>query len=362
VKRSDARRSDTRRSDARRFDTRYAVWGAALLLLVGIPLISGFAGLGWELAQLAGLASALACLALAGAPVRPRDSVPPTLLSLRTHTLIGWGALLGAVIHAGGLILADRSVLEYLKPTTPLYQWAGIVATCLLLLLVLGAGDVARRRLFASHRNFQATHVVLGCALTVLIAVHVVVTHRYVGGAGRRAWLLVVAIAALLLLLRARRRDETAGRDVAAGPHAPLRRRLVFGRHSHLVTGAVVVSAAAVALLYPHPVDGVLREPLLGAAAAGVRADGAPALPLDFPHGKHGMVNCLICHHNYADGLGWDDCVRCHRSARSDLKMGVEARFHGFCFECHRDPPAGLKHHGPVSGCAVCHRMPGTTP
>ena len=327
-------------------DVRYALWGAALLVLVLLPAFAGFAGIGWELAQAAGLASGVACIALCGSPVRPRDSVPPTLLSLQRHTLIGWLALLAAVIHAGGLVLVDRTVVGYLKPTAPLYQLAGITAILLLLILVLSSLAGVRRRLWASHRGFQATHVILGSLLAVLIAVHLVVTARYVGGRGRKAVLVAATIAAILMLLRQRRAVDAAHRQPV------VRRRLVFGRHATGVVSVLAISAAAVAGLFPQAVGDALREPLFRRANA---------LPLDFPHGKHGMVNCLICHHNYADGRGWGLCVQCHRSSRADLKEGVEARFHGFCFDCHRHPQAGLKHHGPVAGCIACHQPPGTT-
>lgn len=330
----------------RDLDVRYALWGAALLVLALLPAFGGFAGIGWELAQAAGLASGLACIALSGSPVRPRDSVPPTLLSLRRHTLIGWLALLAAAIHIGGLVLVDRTVVEYLKPTAPLYQLAGIAATLLLLILVLSSLAGVRRRLWVSHRGFQATHVILGSVLAALIAVHLVVTARYVGGRGRRTLLVAATIGAILMLLRQRRSIDAAHRQPV------VRRRLVFGRHATGVVSILAISAAAVAGLFPQAVGDALREPLLRRANA---------IPLDFPHGKHGMVNCLICHHNYADGRGWGLCVQCHRSGRADLKEGVEARFHGFCFECHRHPQATLKRHGPVAGCIACHQPPGTT-
>src|SRR5208283_4504939 len=169
-------------------DARYALWGAGLVALAAVPAFAGHAGLVWELSQLAGLAGGLACIALCGMPVRPRDSSPPTLLSLRLHTLLGWGALGAVVVHVGGLVAADRTIIEYLKPTAPLYQLAGIAAACLLLIVVLGSIGSVRRRLWASHRGFQAVHVILACLLAAFIAVHVVVTARYLGGAGRRVW------------------------------------------------------------------------------------------------------------------------------------------------------------------------------
>lgn len=330
----------------RGLDVRYALWGAGFIVLAALPVFAGFAGIGWELAQAAGLASALACIALSGSPVQPRDSVPPTLLSLRRHTLIGWLALLAAAIHVGGLVLVDRTVVEYLKPSAPLYQLAGIAAALLLLALVLSSLASVRRRLWASHRGFQAIHVILGSLLVALVAVHVVVTARYAGGRGRRALLVAATIGAILMLLRQRRPIDAARRQ------SGVRRRLVFGRHTTWVVSVLALSAAVIAGLFSHAVGEALREPLFRRANS---------IPLDFPHGKHGMVNCLICHHNYADGRGWGLCVQCHRSGRADLKEGVEARFHGFCFDCHRHPQATLKRHGPVAGCSACHQPPGTT-
>jgi DMSO/TMAO reductase YedYZ heme-binding membrane subunit len=323
-------------------DRRTASWCVALVLLVLLPAAGGFTGLGWELAQFAGWAATLACLALCGLPVRPRTSVPPTLLSLRQHTLIGWWALGAAALHAVVLVVSDRTVIEYLKPTAPVYQLAGIAALVLLVVLVVASRADTRRRLWASHRGFQASHVILGCALAALLAVHVIVTRRYVGNLGTRGWYVVVSIGALLMLLRARR---PAGAGDAT--HHGLR-RLVFGRHSRLVFGVVLVCAAAIAGLSGNRAASALREPL---------AARSERIPLDFPHGKHVAVNCLVCHHNYADGSGGDSCIACHASPRQDLKMGIEARFHSFCFECHRHPTAGLEHHGPVSGCRSCHHL-----
>jgi DMSO/TMAO reductase YedYZ heme-binding membrane subunit len=330
----------------RDLDARYALWVVGLLLVAAMPALSGFVGPGWELSQMSGLASGFACIALCGASVRPRNSVPPTLLSLGFHQFIGWAALIAATMHVGGLVLADHTVVEYLKSTAPLYQLSGIAALLSLLILVLSSAASVRRRLWASHRGFQAAHVILSGLVALLVAIHVVVTDRYVSGRGRRAVFLAVTIGAILMLLRGRRQSED-------GRRSPARRQLVFGRHSAFVVAAVALTAVTLAGLFLGAASAALREPILRRART---------IPLDFPHGKHGVINCLKCHHNYADGTGWDSCVRCHRNAdRADLKAGVEARFHGFCFNCHRNPDATLTRHGPVSGCVECHRMPGTT-
>jgi DMSO/TMAO reductase YedYZ heme-binding membrane subunit len=330
-----------------RLDWRTALLGGALVILLALPAVAGFVGPGWELSQWAGLAAAITCILLCGAPVRPRDSQPPTLLSLRLHTAIGYAALSLAALHGGGLLLSDHTVIEYLKPTAPLYQFAGIAAALLLVVLVLLSHGPVRRRLWKSHRGFQAAHVILACLLVALVAAHVIVTARYLGGGGRRALYVAASIGALLMLLRARRPLQSSRRT----PHRAI---LVFGRHSALIAGAVAVCAAALAALLPASVDASLRESPFRRASR---------LALDFPHDKHGAVNCLTCHHNYADGTGAALCVECHRSQRTDLRAGAEARFHGFCLDCHRHPSASLeeRRHGPVSGCHVCHRQPGSS-
>jgi predicted CXXCH cytochrome family protein len=324
-------------------DARYALWGAAILLLTTLPAFAGFVGAGWEFSQMAGLLGCIGCVALCGAPLRPRDASPPTLVSLPLHTLIGCLALLAVLIHVGGLILADRLVVEYLKLSAPLYQLAGIVAAALLLIIVLSSIASVRRRLWRSHRGFQSTHVILGIVLIALIAAHVIATDRYVGGRGRRALVLAAMIGGILLLLRPRR--PSAGLPVSGGTP----RQLVFGRNSTLVLGVATILALSLAGLMTGAAGAALREPLL---------HGTNSPPLDFPHAKHVAVNCLTCHHNFADGRGLDPCVECHRSNRTDLKEGLQARFHAFCFECHRHPDASLAQHGPVSGCSNCHHPP----
>jgi hypothetical protein len=328
-----------------RFDRPTALVGGGLLGLLALPAVAGFAGPAWELSQWAGLAATLACILLSGAPLRPRDAEPATLLSLRLHTLIGWAALLLTALHVGGLAVSDHTVLEYLKPTAPLYQLAGIAAAVLLVALVSFSHGGLRRRFWRSHRGFQAWHVILACLVSALIAAHVIATARYIGGAGRRVLYAGVTIGALLLLLRARRPLQNA----RLAPPRPMR---VFGRHSALIAAVVIGSALLIAALVPASVDASLRETPF------VRAT---RLELDFPHDKHGAVNCLTCHHNYADGTGSALCVECHRSQRADLRLGAEARFHGFCFDCHRHPDTALDgKHGPVAGCHVCHRAPGS--
>jgi hypothetical protein len=283
-------------------------------------------------------------VALCGCPVRPRESTPPVLLSVGRHEALGWLAAAAAALHILAAAAADHTAIEYLKFTSPLYQLAGIAAFLLLLALVATSLAGARRRLWSSHRNFQATHIASGCLLLTLLGAHVIATGRYTGGIGRRLVFIAAAAGAVAMLLRRRR-----GVGTAAHAGAPLR-RLAFGRHSTFITAVVAATILALSVLIAGRADVALREPLVRRAQT---------LPLNFDHGKHVAVNCLSCHHNYADGRGFDACIHCHRSGRADLKLGVEARFHSFCLDCHRNPDPRFVRHGPVSGCETCHSQPG---
>ena len=326
-------------------DRRYLVWGVGLTLTAALPIFAGFTRLGWEFSEILGFAATLACIALCGCPVRPRQSAPPVQLSLGRHERLGWIALGAAALHILLAVVADHTVLEYLKFTSPLYQVAGIAAFVVLLVLVVTSLASLRRRLWRSHRDFQATHIILGCLLVALLAAHVISAARYTGGYTRRIVFLAAAAGGIAMLLRRRRGAGTP-------PHGTATlRRLAFGRHSTLIAGVIVASMLALSTLIWGRAGLALREPLLRRAET---------LPLNFDHGRHVAVNCLVCHHNYADGRGFDACIHCHRSPRADLKVGVEARFHGFCLNCHRNPEPRFPRHGPVSGCVVCHELGAT--
>jgi predicted CXXCH cytochrome family protein len=322
-------------------DRRYTAWKIGLALTAALPLFAGFTTLGWEFSELLGLVGTIACLALCGCPVRPRESDPPVLLSLGRHEMLGWMAVGAAVLHVLVAVASDHKVVEYLKPTLPLYQLTGIAALAVLMILTVTSVAGVRRRVWRSHRGFQATHIFFGCLLAVFLGAHVITTGRYTGGYGRRIVYVAVAAGGIAILLRRRRGTGTAMHEPA------VMRRLAFGRHSTLVVGIIAAAMIALGSLIPGRALVALREPLL---------PRAQTLPLNFDHRKHTSVNCLVCHHNYADGRGFDACIFCHRSARTDLKVGIEARFHDFCLNCHRNPGPQLPRHGPVSGCTTCHQ------
>jgi len=165
-----------------------------LTVTAALPLVAGFTTLSWELSEILGLAATLACLVLCACPVRPRQGTPPVLLSLARHETLGWIALGWAALHILVALIADQTIVEYLKLTAPLYQLAGIAAFILMLVLAVSSVAASRRRLWRSHRGFQATHIACGCLALALLAAHVITAGRYTPGFGRR--LLFVAVAA----------------------------------------------------------------------------------------------------------------------------------------------------------------------
>jgi predicted CXXCH cytochrome family protein len=293
----------------------------------------------WEVAQALGLCAVAASLVLCVLAVRPRVGAAGAF-SVRGHELLGWLTLAAAVLHVVLLLAADHRVVEHMKLTAPRYEYAGILALITLFFLTAPAGAAIRWRLWPRHRNFQAAHVGAACLLAVALAVHVSATGRYVHGRAHVVAYALLSGGVLLALLRAR-----SQRRPAEQPARPLG-GLVFGRHSRLVATMVLGSLLALLALLRGGAALALREPFLRRSEP---------LVLGFPHDKHRAVNCIQCHHDFADRSGTDSCVSCHRSSRAGIRVGAEARFHDFCLGCHRDPAAYLTGHPPVTGCSTCH-------
>jgi hypothetical protein len=325
---------------------RYLLGAAALASICLLPLTVRRDGVVWELVQLAGLLGAIGCLFLMGASLRPRDARPVRVLTLDQHKWLAWISVALVSAHAGGALLADRDTLEYLKPSMPVYQLAGLVATLAMVIVSITALSRVRKSLWQSASWFRIVHVSLAALIVVLIFIHVIATDRYAAGPRRWLWAAMTILVICLPLARLPTTDSA------------LRWRSVFQNRVKWVGSALALMALACLALAAQKTERRARltlEPLVSRAEP---------LMVDFPHERHGTVNCIACHHNFVDGTGVDNCIPCHRSERPDLVLGAEARFHTFCMECHRegalpesDPGKdGPAKHGPVSECSACHR------
>lgn len=92
-------------------------------------------------------------------------------------------------------------------------------------------------------------------------------------------------------------------------------------------------------------------------------ARNRPMLPLDFNHQLHGKVNCLTCHHDYADHApsaptGERSCLLCHKKTPA-LAQRIEQDFHTLCRDCHLKQLQAIHIAGPVRECQRCHALPG---
>lgn len=82
--------------------------------------------------------------------------------------------------------------------------------------------------------------------------------------------------------------------------------------------------------------------------------EAAPMLPMSFAHRHHGEVNCLICHHNYADDSGQGLCLQCHKSD-PEIARQFETMFHDLCRDCHIERQRDGLDGGPTRACFGCH-------
>lgn len=84
-----------------------------------------------------------------------------------------------------------------------------------------------------------------------------------------------------------------------------------------------------------------------------------PLLPTRFDHKFHRTVQCVTCHHNFAEhGLGPGGCYACHKRWGTTELRRIDSVFHAFCTDCHRRREAVGEAAGPVKSCAACHTQP----
>ena len=247
----------------------------------------------WEAGCVLGQLAAIGLLALCALPIRSRLGRPTTALSLTRHRDLGVLVLALALAHAALLLIAQPLLVEYLKPSTPLYQQAGILGLVAVVALVATGFLVVRRRLWPNHGQFQLSHLLLTLAALALVAAHAVGSARYLD----RRWKIVVfglaTLAAALCLMRARRQPRAGPAPPDGSRTARWIARAPFGRHAKLIAGLIALLTVVL---------GVLALPGAGTTLRRSPISRQTLLPLDFPHVRHTTVGCLVCHHNYVDG------------------------------------------------------------
>ncbi|HEY5263734.1 MAG TPA: cytochrome c3 family protein, partial [Steroidobacteraceae bacterium] len=245
------------------------------------------------------------------------------IFSLSQHRRIGWIALYLAATHAVWLLAAQPLIGHYLLPSAPLYMLCGLAAFIALAILVATG---IRARITA--------HAALAALLLALLGAHIIGSGQMIDRPAK-----VITTCALLGL---------------AVFGSVWRRGIVRSRARSLWTLIPSCIALVVLALLPTPTG---RSLLLYPAMV------PPLVEVHFPHEKHTAVNCITCHHNFADKTGLDNCLDCHRSARRDLPQPAEVTFHVFCRDCHREfARLGEDKHGPVRECSGCHVRTGAVP
>jgi predicted CXXCH cytochrome family protein len=310
----------------------------ATLLLFPVPASGGFL---WDLGMGTGYAALVAAVTLYLFPLRGDGLPHRRLFTLAQHKVLGWVALALCLLHITILMIVQPLVWHYLWPSTPIYMACGITALIALAVLVatgLSARSAHRKMRFNPARTpvpgrpaavgsaSVATHLILAAVLLALIAGHILGSRQLLDKPTKVMTLcLLLALPLAWAAFRPRR-----PRSVRFGP-----------------TLLPTCMALAALLILPVPI----ATPALLASAV------TPAvLPVNFPHDKHTTVNCVTCHHNFADATGvTGGCLSCHRSDRSDLPQASEPLFHTFCRSCHVELAATTDKHGPTRSCAECH-------
>jgi predicted CXXCH cytochrome family protein len=297
----------------------------AALLLLPLPASGGVL---WDAGMGTGYAALVVTATLYLFPLRGDGLPHRRLFTLSQHKVLGWVALVLGLLHITILLIAQPLVWHYLWPSTPVYMVCGV--TALIALAGLVATGLSARSALRKARRLAvsvSTHAVVAAVLLALIAGHIVGSHQLLDKPTK-----VVTLCLLLAL------------PLIWAAFRPRRPRSI--RFSTTVLPTCLALVALLILPVPIATPALLASPVTPSV-----------LPVNFPHDKHTTVNCVTCHHNFADTTGVGECLTCHRSARSDLPQASEPLFHTFCRSCHVELAATTEKHGPTRSCTTCHVM-----
>jgi hypothetical protein len=300
----------------------------AALLLLPLPASGGVL---WDIGIGIGYAALVVAATLYLFPLRGDGLPHGRLFTLSQHKVLGWIALVLGLLHITILLIAQPLVWHYLWLSTPIYMACGVIAFIALAVLVatgLSARSALRKARFdpTASSASVSTHAVLAAVLLALIAGHILGSHQLLDRPTK-----VVTLCLLLAL------------PLIWAVFRPRRARPI--RFSTTVLPTCMALVALLILPVPTATPALLASPVTPSV-----------LPVNFPHDKHTTVNCVTCHHNFADKTGFaGECLACHRSARTDLPQTSEPLFHTFCRSCHVELAATTDKHGPTRSCTKCH-------
>ncbi len=176
-------------------------FGVVVLCTITLPLVLWFIypkapqnGWGWDLLMGTGMLGAGMMLALP--LVAPRVWVyyggdAQALRSLlNLHRDVNYAVLVLVLIHIVGLVVIDRTTIEYLKLSAPLSMLAATVAS--LLLLVITLTSRYRTALRLRYPSWHAWHVGMSVLAMTFMAFHIVDAGYYVNSPVKKAVFIVL--------------------------------------------------------------------------------------------------------------------------------------------------------------------------
>lgn len=280
-----------------------AVLAASVLVLIVLPT-----ELAWWPVRIAGsLALILAAMALL---LQPSPKWPAL------HRLLGSLAIVAVSAHVLWVAAFEPAFWRWLTLSIPLEITLGLVAA-LGVFATLAVRRSESLRLGVGTPAALSLHRIAGFVVCIAAAAHVIL----IAGTGTALILLTLAGMALIV--------------ITALAHE--RRAL------RIIAIPVILTGLA----------GLLAGPLSETRLASLRS--SPVDHARFAHADHTGFVCTICHHNFTDRTGTENCISCHKRLSTSEAMRVDRLFHAFCSDCHRREKQMGRKSGPIDHCTACH-------